>query len=292
MQPPLKLSSLAHAFRLAREVAIVGVIGAGTALTPAHAATTPPQLDPRGISGWQQYQKGKPHRAFAIAPGGHWGWRSGLTDAGQATDEALAVCNRNSELECLLFDLNGRKVLSAERWTEALAPYPARPAATLATGTRRGQRFPAVQLRTADGQNLALKSASPGVTVLHFWGSWCGPCLQEIPEIAALQKALRHEPDIHFILVPLREPLAKAQTWLRSKNLTLPLATARTVPDQEMSLLLENDTAILDRQITPVFPTTYFLDRQGVVLFAQHGQIRDWDSFASMLKHAAQHAGR
>jgi len=243
-------------------------------------------LDSSGLKAWAQYQKEPLHRAFAIAPGGHWGWRSGLTDANQATEEALAACQENSAVTCLSYDLNGRTMLSATRWAEALAPYPRHTATH--TGTRRGQRFPDLRLRDAQGQRIP----PARLTVVHFWGSWCPPCVKEMPEIARLQRHLAHDTRIRFSLIPLREPVSASQAWLRSRKLTLALTHAETAPGKEAALVLSNGQTLPDRQIAPVFPSTYLLDGNGVVIFSQHGPIHDWASLAPLLRHAAQHAGR
>jgi thiol-disulfide isomerase/thioredoxin len=227
------------------------------------------------------------HRAFAIAPGGHWGWRSGLTDANQATEEALTACQENSELACLSYDLNGRTLLTAERWASALSPYPK---AATQTGARRGQRLYDLRLADAHGQPVRIQGPAVRVSVVHFWGSWCPPCVKELPEIAQLQKKLAADASIRFHIIPLREPLSASQAWLRARGLELALSTAKSTPQH--ALLLDDGSALPDRQVAPVFPTTYILDAKGTILFAQHGPIHDWASLAPILRHAAKHGRR
>lgn len=265
----------------------VGLWAVGLSSGSVVAAAPPPGLDPDGLKAWTEYQKEPLHRAFAIAPGGQWGWRSGLADTEQATDEALGVCQQENELACLTYDLNGRKVLTAERWEQALAPYPV---SASQIGTRRGQRFPDIRLQTPDGQAIPLVQPGTRVTILHFWGSWCPPCVKELPGLAQTQRRLDKDGAIRFALVPLREPLATSQTWLRSRKLNLNPLLAETA--SPTALRLGNGKVLADRQIAPVFPTTYILDGRGTILFVKHGAIHDWASLIPILRHAARNAAQ
>ena len=48
-------------------------------------------------------------------------------------------------------------------------------------------------IQTHDGKNTTLRTlmASGDAILLHFWASWCGPCMEELPEIGKLAQALR-----------------------------------------------------------------------------------------------------
>lgn len=254
----------------------------------SNAAPPPPQLDNAGIKAWSVYQKEPSHRAFAIAPGGAWAWRSGIGDASQAQEEAIAECQQSSEITCLPFDLNGRMVLNPQRWAESLAPYPD-PNAHPSTGLQRGQHFPDLHLLDAHGHPIQLTGEA--ITVLHFWGSWCPPCVHELPEIVRLQTRLHGQSGLRFLLVPLREPLSSTQAWLTRQKLDVPLTQAVATGPSGM-LQLRDGHQYPDRQVAPAFPTTYILDRHGVILFAHLGPIRNWDSWHPILKHAAQNAPR
>ncbi len=47
-----------------------------------------------------------------------------------------------------------------------------------------------------------LQHVSEGkVTLLHFWGTWCGPCKLEYPELSLMAKGYQSEPRFRFVSV-------------------------------------------------------------------------------------------
>lgn len=46
----------------------------------------------------------------------------------------------------------------------------------------------AFDLKSLNGETLHSKELSGKVVVLNFWATWCGPCKEEMPSLAKLQK--------------------------------------------------------------------------------------------------------
>lgn len=60
--------------------------------------------------------------------------------------------------------------------------------------------LPAVPVVDAAGKKRVLTEYKGKVVVLNQWGEWCGPCVTEMPSLAALQKAF---PDGDVVVVPV-----------------------------------------------------------------------------------------
>ena len=54
--------------------------------------------------------------------------------------------------------------------------------------------------KPAQNKTLAGHLGTSGVTLLHFWASWCPPCIEELPELVKLATAF-HGRDFHLVAV-------------------------------------------------------------------------------------------
>lgn len=119
-----------------------------------------------------------------------------------------------------------------------------------------GKPAPALNL---PGQPLA--SLRGHVVVLNFWASWCGPCLEEFPSLAALQV---QQPSVRVLAVSFdRDPDAYTR-FLRIHPFALHTALDATGRSNEAFG-------------TTRPPETYILDRNGIVRRRFIG-AQDWTS--------------
>jgi thiol-disulfide isomerase/thioredoxin len=56
--------------------------------------------------------------------------------------------------------------------------------------------------------------------VVHYWGTWCGPCEAELPELLALIKRFEGQPTVKFLLVATNDEVIKIKKHL--KTLAIP----------------------------------------------------------------------
>ncbi len=59
---------------------------------------------------------------------------------------------------------------------------------SLAKGTANLPAAPAVSFQNLDGQTVNLSAYRGKVVLVNFWGTWCEPCLSEIPDLIRFQQ--------------------------------------------------------------------------------------------------------
>ena len=81
------------------------------------------------------------------------------------------------------------------------------------------QPAPAVEGETLDGDFLRLADLR-GPVVVNFWASWCGPCVEEQPDLVAAAEA--YEGRVDFVGVNVKDTRANAQTFVRQFDVPYP----------------------------------------------------------------------
>ncbi len=101
------------------------------------------------------------------------------------------------------------------------------------------------------------------ITVLNFWGTWCTPCIQEIPYFEQIAEKYSEELTVVFVhSVDVEEDV---EAFIRSREWSR--EHARFVQDsseQKMFLRLGGRTT---------WPMTVILDEEGVIAFTQQGSV-------------------
>lgn len=251
-----------------------------------------PHLDDRGQADYANFLAAATHRAFVIAPGGTWVWHAEMPSAEMALEAALQDCRRYTEQQCVPYALDDRVVFDAAAWPLSWGPYlTAKEADAASVGMRRGQRFPDILFQSPSGTPGKLSDLRGKVVVLHFWGSWCPPCQREMPDLQKLHGQFENTKDVAFVLLPVRESLATARQWADHRDIRLPISYGGDATGQSEAFLLADGDTLNDRQLAKAFPTTYILDKHGVVVFSRIGPVARWQEFAPFLQDAAAKSG-
>jgi len=128
------------------------------------------------------------------------------------------------------------------------------------------RRAPDFNLRDLHGASVTLESLRGKVVVLNFWTKTCGPCLEEMPDLAELTKILRDRPDVQVVTVTPDDGPSDVQPTLQT--------VLHDPPPFEV--LFDPDAQIIgDKYGTHLFPETWFIDKRGVIR-ARFDGSREW----------------
>lgn len=131
-----------------------------------------------------------------------------------------------------------------------------------------GTRLPELQLEplTGDGPGVELADLKGKITLVNFWGTWCGPCRMEFPSLVTLRRKMQTESDFRLVSVScgqgageIREELAEqTEDFLRTAKADIP--TYFDPGEVSRQSLIE---AARLRKFG--YPATVLLDREGVI---------------------------
>ena len=128
------------------------------------------------------------------------------------------------------------------------------------------RKAPAFELRDLSGKTVTLKQYEGKVVVLNFWTKTCGPCLEEMPEIAELAKVLRDKPDVAVITISIDETAQEASGTLKSI----------LKEDPPFITLMDPENKIVKGKFgTTLFPETWIIDKRGVIR-ARFDGAKEW----------------
>src|SRR5436309_1014822 len=121
---------------------------------------------------------------------------------------------------------------------------------------RIGASAPDFEYNAPGGSVLRLSDHRGKVVVVNFWATWCLPCRQEMP---ALQRVASGEPDVVFLEVDLQESGDRARSFMDQLGL------------DRLQPILDTDGATTRRFGVLSLPSTFFVDRSGVVRHLELG---------------------
>jgi peroxiredoxin len=152
--------------------------------------------------------------------------------------------------------------------------FPSRASASTAIGDASGTQTPGVvpaswlgspapgfELADLEGTQHRLSQYRGDVVLLNFWATWCEPCRVEMP---AIDKRYRQLRDKGFVVlgVDFDEPAAEVRAFRDQVNVSFPLLLDPGGKVQSLYRILG-------------YPTSFFVDREGIVRIMHIGIMDD-----------------
>ncbi len=131
------------------------------------------------------------------------------------------------------------------------------PPGTLVSGNvaapRAGLLAPDFELQTLDGASIRLSDLRGQPVIVNVWASWCPPCKREMP---AFQRVYQEYESRGLVILAVdaiqQDNLEDVRLFVSNNALTFPI-------------LLDERSEVLSLYQISAFPSTFFVDPQGVI---------------------------
>lgn len=120
-----------------------------------------------------------------------------------------------------------------------------------------------IKLTQVSGERFVRKDFSGKVTLVNFWASWCGPCVEEIPALNRLREHMQGR-TFELISINYAEKPEQVREFLDSVQVDFPV-------------LLDRDGSYSARWNVLVYPATFVISKEGAIVYGVNGAI-EWDS--------------
>ena len=120
-----------------------------------------------------------------------------------------------------------------------------------------GKPAPNFTLKDLNGKDVSLSDYKGKIVLINFWATWCRYCDIEMPDLEKLNK---ENDDIVVLAVNVRESKDIVEKYIKDGKYTFPVA-------------LDESGDVSIKYLVSAFPTTYFVDKEGILLGAVPGMM-------------------
>ncbi|MEW5868125.1 MAG: TlpA disulfide reductase family protein [Chloroflexota bacterium] len=110
------------------------------------------------------------------------------------------------------------------------------------------------------GDELELAQLRGQPVLINFWTTWCGFCAEEMPDLQDIHERYRQQ-GLVILGINHEESRAQVLAYVAEHDLTF-------------TMLLDEDGEVGDTYQITAFPTSFFIDAQGVIQKLQVGRMR------------------
>ncbi|MBX0329630.1 TlpA family protein disulfide reductase [Oscillochloris sp. ZM17-4] len=150
-------------------------------------------------------------------------------------------------------------LLAGAAWTWAARVPPEAGALALTPSPRAGFPAPDFALDSLGGGQVRLSEQRGSVVLVNIWASWCGPCRAEMPAIQRLYAAESGRGlQILAVNSTVQDSADAARAFAEELGLSFPI-------------LIDGDGAVTTAYRVQALPSTFVIDRAGVVRRVLYG---------------------
>ena len=139
-----------------------------------------------------------------------------------------------------------------------------------------GAQAPDFTLQTFDGEEITLSDQEGKVVIVNFWGSWCEPCIREMPAFQAYWEA--SPDDVMMIGIGAKQDSEeRSQEFAEQFDITYPIGRDDG-GDRVTVGTIAQDYSIM------AYPMTFVIDPDGVISSLVLGEMDEADLDAYVQK--------
>ncbi len=127
-----------------------------------------------------------------------------------------------------------------------------------------GKAAPDFTLDLLDGKKFHLAEHKGKVVILDFWATWCGPCLQAMPQVERVAREFADK-GVELFAVNLQEAPRDIKAMLERHKF-------------EVTVALDRDGVVAEKYAATAIPQTVIIDREGKVARLYVGSSADLEA--------------
>ena len=132
-----------------------------------------------------------------------------------------------------------------------------------------GKPAPDFWFDNAEGQSTSLSDFKGKIVLLNFWTTWCTYCRQQMPYIEQVYEEWPGE-ELVVLAINVGESSDDVASFMQSQELTHPV-------------LLDSKGQVYTRYVVPGLPTTFFIDKEGLIQNYRIGAFESTEQIESIL---------
>ena len=110
------------------------------------------------------------------------------------------------------------------------------------------------------GHKTDLSKEKGGLMIIHFWATWCPPCVEELPALSSFWERYRGRGDVRLFAISVDKDWKTIEDFVRKNPSAIPL-------------FHDPNAATAHRFGSSQYPETYIVNKSGRVLFRVQGPV-------------------